>query len=302
MSPLTTVLLIITSVTIYMNPSALNVDFLGMDEDDSIIRTVYAQFEPSSSSPEQLREQAEDFLSTLMELRNQSGGDALSTIDEGIDNSTGASSEMGLSEEQFATDVSGHYNNSAYGILDFVLPSGWYGSERQWSGDKSISLDMHPGTEAEYMDRLMTPPSTDANNEADIITTMTLESNDRAQLQYTQSLLDEMSQVSDRGDAGECQTLNGTTRLVEPNSTSTIGGKLFNITTTECTYSSDESRTRTMEVLKTYRHESPERVYSLQLKAFKDSFNASQDSPPNTLDIKKYTPIIDTAVRTLKIQ
>jgi hypothetical protein len=221
----------------------------------------------SSSSPEQLREQAEDFLSTLMELRNQSGDDALSTIDEGIDNSTGASSEMGLSEEQFATD----------GILDFVLPSGWYGSEKQWLGDKSISLGVHPGTEAEYMDRLMTPPSTDANNEDDIITTMTLESNDKAQLQYTQSLLDEMSQVSDTGDAGECETLNGTTRLLERNSTATIGGKLFNITTTECTYSSEESRTRTIEVLKTYRHESPERVYSLQLKAFKDSFNASQD-------------------------
>lgn len=40
---------------------------------------------------------------------------------------------------------------------------------------------MHPGTEAEYMDRLMTPPSLDANNEDDIITTMTLESNDKAQ-------------------------------------------------------------------------------------------------------------------------
>jgi hypothetical protein len=300
LSPLTTVLLIIASVTIYMNPSTLNVDFLG--KDDSGIRTVYAQFDPSSSSPEQLKEQAEDFLSTLMELRNQSGDNELSTIEEGIDNSTGASSETVLSEDQFATDVSGHYNNSAYGILDFVLPSGWYGSEKQWSGDKSISLDMHPGTEAEYMDRLMTAPSTDANNEDDIITTMTLESNDKAQLQYTQSLLDEMSQLSDTGDAGECETLNGTTRLLEPNSTSTIGGKLFNITTTECTYSSDESRTRTIEVLKTYRHESPERSYSLQLKAFKDSFNSNQDSPPSTLDIKKYTPIIDTAVRTLKIK
>lgn len=180
MTPLTTVLLIIASVTIYTNPSALNVDFLWI-KDDSIIRTVYAQFEPSSSSPEQLREQAEDFLSTLMELRNQSGDDALSTIEEGIDNSTSASGEMGLSEEQFATDVSGHYNNSAYGILDFVLPSGWYGSEKQWLGDKSISLDMHPGTEAEYMDRFMTPPSLDANNEDDKITTMTLESNDKAQ-------------------------------------------------------------------------------------------------------------------------
>jgi hypothetical protein len=145
--------LLIAAVTFFMSSSTINVDFLGI-KDDSDIRTVYAQFDPSSSS-------------TLTELRNQGGDDALSTIDEDLDNSTGASSETGLSEEQFATDVSGHYNNSAYGILDFVLPSGWYGSEKQWSGDKSISLDMHPGTKTEYMDRLMTPPSTDANNEDD---------------------------------------------------------------------------------------------------------------------------------------
>jgi hypothetical protein len=266
-----------------------------------VIGTAYAQFDSSTSSPEEIREQAKDFLSTLMELRNQSGN-AMSSFDEDANNNTGASSETELAEEQFATDVSGHYNNSAYGILDFVLPAGWYGSEKQWSGDSSISLDMHPGTEAEYMDRLMTPPSAGGNDGDDIFTTMTLESKDKAQIKYTQSLLDEISPISETGDSEECEILDGNTRLLQPNSTATIGGKLFNITTTECTYSSDESRTKTTEVLKTYEHESPERMYSLKLKAYKDSFNVNQNSPPTTIDIKKYAPIIDSAVQTLKVE
>jgi hypothetical protein len=131
---------------------------------------------------------------------------------------------------------------------------------------------------------------------------MTLESKDKAQLQYTQSLLDEISPISGAEDSGECEALDGTTRLLQPNSTSTIGGKLFDVTTTECTYSSEESRTKTTEVLKTYEYESPQRIYSLQLKAYKDSFNIDQDSHPSTIDIKKYAPIIDNAVRTLQVE
>jgi hypothetical protein len=44
--------------------------------------------------------------------------------------------------------------------MDFAIPEGWYGSENQLSGDKSISLDMHQGTEAEYLDRLLNPSFT----------------------------------------------------------------------------------------------------------------------------------------------
>jgi hypothetical protein len=55
------------------------------------------------------------------------------------------------------------------------------------------------------------------------------------------------------------------------------------------------------EVSKTYRYESPERIYSLQLKVSKDIFSDSQ-KPKNIIDIKKYTPLIDTAVQTLKVE
>ncbi len=56
------------------------------------------------------------------------------------------------------------------------------------------------------------------------------------------------------------------------------------------------------EVSKTYRYESPERIYSLQLKVSKDLFSDGQNIPQNVIDFKKYTPIIDGAVQTLKIE
>ena len=105
--------------------------------------------------------------------------------------------------QQFATDVSGSYSNPSYGILDFVIPSGWYGSEKQRSGDKSISLDMQQGTETEYLDRLLSPSSRGSNAEND--PTMTLESNDKAELQYSQSLLGEVSPIAEVALADQCR-------------------------------------------------------------------------------------------------
>jgi hypothetical protein len=56
------------------------------------------------------------------------------------------------------------------------------------------------------------------------------------------------------------------------------------------------------EVSKTYRYESPERIYSLQLKVSKDLFGEGQNIPQNVIDIKKYTPIIDGALQTLRVE
>jgi hypothetical protein len=134
-------------------------------------------------SPNDFQQLAKDYLSTLNDLRNQSATDELSVVDE--DNTT-VSNGSNLPTQQLETDVSGHYVNPTYGNLDFVIPDEWYGSERQWSGDQSISLDMHAGTEAEYTDRLISPTSATSN---DIIPTMLLESTDKAKLQQTQSLL-----------------------------------------------------------------------------------------------------------------
>jgi hypothetical protein len=298
---------------IFLNFS-MNTTFLGF-EDDVFVTTIYAQPDLSSLSPEEFRQQAKDFVSTLMELRNQTNSNESSSVDESIDNASADGTDS--STQLFATDVSGTYSNPSYGILNFVIPSGWYGSEKQWSGDKSISLDMQQGTELEYMDRLLSPPSRDGNDEND--PTMTLESNEKAELQYSQSRLDEGSPVEEAAPANQCKSLNGSIRFLGPNYTSTIDGKTFNVFTMECkwqtdygsdvekgnlndTFSGSTGRGSSTEVSKTYRYESPERIYSLQLKVSKDMYGTGQGIFQNVLDIKKYEPIIDTAVQTLKIE
>lgn len=285
-------------------------------KDDAFIATIHAQSDLSSLSPEELQQQAKDYLSTLMELQNQSSTNESSFADENTGNTN--TSETDLATEQLVTDVSGHYSSPSYGILDFVIPTGWYGSERQWSGDRSISLDMHQGTEAEYRDRLFSPPSGDGVIENEPI--MTLESNDKAQLQFMQSGLDEGSLVAEVAPASQCKSLDGSLRFLEPNSTVTIDGKTFNVFTMECksetdfggdemqmgnvndSFSDSAFHGSSTEVSKTYRYESPERIYSLQLKVSKDLFSESQDIPQNVIDFKKYIPIIDGAVKTLKIE
>jgi len=188
---------------IFLNFS-MNTTFLGF-EDDVFVTTIYAQSDLSSLSPEEFRQQAKDFLSTLMELRNQTNSNESSSVDESIDNASADGTDS--STQLFATDVSGTYSNPSYGILNFVIPSGWYGSERQWSGDESISLDMHQGTETEYMDRLLSPQSGDSTVEND--PTMILESKNKTQLQYIQSGLGEKSPVAEEEPASQCKNLDG---------------------------------------------------------------------------------------------
>jgi hypothetical protein len=75
-------------------------------------------------SPNESQQLAKDYLSTLNDLRNQSDTDELSVVDE--DNTT-VSNGPNLPTQRLETDVSGHYVNPTYGILDFVIPNEWYG-------------------------------------------------------------------------------------------------------------------------------------------------------------------------------
>ena len=304
-------ILMLTAGLILLNFSIITT-FFGF-EDDTYIATVYAQSDLSGLTPEEL--ELEDYLSSLKELQNQSSTNESSLVDESID--TTSANDTDLATQQLRTDINGHYSDPNYGILDFVIPSGWYGSERQWSGDKSISLDMHEGTETEYQDRLFSPPSADGIIENEPI--ITLESNDKAQQQSIQSGLGETSPVAEAAPASQCKSFEGSIRFLEPNSTVTIDGKAFSVFTMECKWetdfgdeiqmgnlndSSEDSAFRgsSIEVSKTYRYDSPERIYSLQLKVSKDVFSEGQNIPENVIDIKKYTPIIDGAVQTLKIE
>jgi hypothetical protein len=304
-------ILLLTAGVILLNFS-INTTFFGF-EDNAFIATVYAQSDLSTQSPEE--RELEDYLSSLNELQNQSSTNESSLVDESIDPTS--ANDTDLITQQLATDVSGHYSNPNFGILDFFIPSDWYGSEKQWSGDKSISLDMHEGTETEYQDRLFSPPSADGIIENEPI--MTLGSNDKAQLQFIQSGLGGEPLVAEIAPASQCKNLDGSIRFLEPNSTVTIDGKAFSVFTMECKWETDFSdemqmgnfndssevsafRGSSTEVSKTYRYDSPERIYSLQLKVSKDLFSEGQDIPENVIDLKKYAPIIDGAVQTLKIE
>ena len=137
---------------------------------------------------------------------------------------------------------------------------------------------MHAGTEAEYTDQLIRPTSATGN---DIIPTILLESTDKAKLQQTQSLLGEMSPIIDMGSAtSQYMSMDGYMRNLEPNSTVTIDVVAF----------------------KNYRHESSERIYSLQFEVYKDLFGGSKDLQNPKIDIKQYLPIIDNAAITLKVE
>jgi hypothetical protein len=314
-SNLSIFILVVTTGVVFLNFS-VNTAFYGL-KDNALIATVNAQSDLSSLSPEELQQQAKDYLSTLMELQNQTNTNDSSLESESFD--TGVNNETDVAMPQLATDVSGQYSNPNYGILDFVVPSGWYGSERQWSGDKSISLDMHQGTEEEYQDRLFSPPSAEGVLENEPL--MTLESNDKAQLQFTQSGLRGEPLVAEIAPASQCKSLDGSLRFLEPNSTVTIDGKAFNVITMECNWETDFGGGNEMllgdlsdfsadsalqgsstEVSKTYSYESPERIYSLQLKVSKDLFGESQDFPSKEIEFEKYTPIIKEAVKSLKIE
>lgn len=289
------------SVTTYLPPSAI---FLVLVVGTAISNVspipVYAQPDLSSMSPNEFQQLAENYLSNLTELQDQLMTNESYLRDE---NNGTLSGESDVAMQQFRTDVSGNYMNPIYGIVDFVIPQGWYGSERQWSGDKSIGLDMREGTQAEYMDRLLSPPSSEGNNSNVLIPEMTLESNDKAQLQNTQSLLEGMSPISDTVSVVSlCISENGGKRYLEPNSTATIDGKVFDVSTMECTYSSDLGTT--IVVSKSYRHETPERIYSLALEVYKDVLGNDQNLQDiqSGIDINKYSPIIDNAAQTLKVE
>lgn len=111
-----------------------------------------------------------------------------------------------------------------------------------------------------------------------------------------------MSPISDTVSvASLCMSENGAKRYLEPNSTATIDGKVFDVSTMECTYSSDWGTT--IVVSKTYRHETPERIYSLALEVYKDVLGKGQNQDIQSgIDINKYSPVVDNAAQSLKVE
>jgi hypothetical protein len=187
------------------------------------------------------------------------------------------------------TDITGQYSNPTYGINSFEIPVGWYASEGMF-GDKGISVSMHPGTSDEFLQM----PTGQVN---ETIPVMLLAVVDKAERQL-------------RMQNGPASSLSMQCTELQPNSTSTIDGKVFNISTMKCATADQQSEGQeeqqlgipdfsSTEVFKRYEYESPSRIYALQLTLSSD--RSSQNAESNISDVKRFAPVIDKAIQSLKL-
>jgi hypothetical protein len=96
---------------------------------------------------------------------------------------------------------------------------------------------------------------------------------------------------------------------LQPNSTSNIEGKVFNLSTMKCTTGDQHSEGQeaqlgipdfsSTEVFKRYEYESPSRIYALQLTL--SSGRSPQNAEINISDIETFAPIIDRAIQSLTL-
>lgn len=192
-------------------------------------------------------------------------------------------------ESGLRTDVTGQYSNPTYGIIDFAIPTGWYASEGMF-GDKGISISMHPGTSDELLQRL----TTGQINETIPVMILAVVDKEERQLR--------MQNAPTSSSPIQCTEL-------QPNSTSTIEGKVFNVSTMKCTTGNQQTEEQeeqlgipdfsSTEIFKGYEYESPNRIYALQLTLSSD--RSPQNDVNSISDIAKFAPIIDKAIQTLRL-
>lgn len=195
-----------------------------------------------------------------------------------------AQSDAGL-----RTDITGQYSNPTYGITNFEIPVGWYASEGMF-GDQGISIAMHPGTAEELTQKLT------SGQVNETIPVMNLAVVDKAEQQL-------------RMQNGPASSLLMQCTELQPNSTSTIDRKLFDVSTMKCTTNDQQSGGQeeqlgipdfsSTEVFKKYEYESPNRIYLLQLTLSSD--RSPQNSESNVSNIERFSPIVDKAIQTLKL-
>lgn len=196
---------------------------------------------------------------------------------------------MAQSESGQRTDITGRYTNPTYGIVSFEIPVGWYASEGMF-GDKGISISMHPGTSDELIQRF----TSGQVNETRLVMLLAVVDKAEQQLRMQNAPASSLSM--------QCTEL-------QPNSTSTIDSKVFDVSTMKCTTGDQQSEGQeeqlgipdfsSTEVFKRYEYDSPNRVFALQLILSSD--RSPQNTEFSTSDIERFAPVIDKAIQTLKL-
>ena len=195
---------------------------------------------------------------------------------------------MAQPDSGLVADITGQYSNPTYGIISFEIPAGWYASEGMF-GDKGVSISIHPGTSDELLQRLRGQVN-------ETIPVMDLAVVDKEERQRR------MQNAPASSFSMQCTELR-------PNSTSTIEGKVFNVSTMKCATGNQQSEGQeeelgipdfsSTEIFKRYEYESPNRIYALQLILSSD--RSPQNAEINILGIERFEPIIDKAIQTLKL-
>ena len=163
---------------------------------------------------------------------------------------------MAQPDNGLRTDITGQYSNPTYGIISFEIPVGWYASEGMF-GDKGISISMHPGTSDELLQRLT------KGQVNDTVPVMLLAVVDKVERQLR------MQNAPASSISMQCTEL-------QPNSTSTIDDKVFDVSAMKCTTGDQQSQEgqeeqlgvldfSSTEVFKRYEYESPSKIYALLL-------------------------------------
>ena len=189
---------------------------------------------------------------------------------------------------QFRQDISGKYTNPTYDITEFEIPPGWFATESM-NGDNGIILTMLPGTTEEFFTKL----NSLSNNET--LPIMNLVVQDKKDLKERQ-LSSSMSGTGPSSFSTTCTELTS-------NSTSTVNGKQFQISTMKCSTAdeapiSDGIDFGNNEITKAYKYESPTKMYVLQLILSSDY---SSNKMVNETYLSKFQPVLDNAIQTLKI-
>jgi hypothetical protein len=244
---------------------------------------------------------AEKLMKDIQSLRggdnntyNQTGATGQSSS-EGIDNeaTTGVSptGEMEEGTDKGRKDLSGHYSNPDFGILDFVIPDGWYASET-FEGQKRLYVEVQPGTNQERLDKLTQIPAGPGPSE--LVPKISVGSLDKEENRQATNLLEENS------------ALPVCTSMV-PNSTATINGKLFRVSTMECkTFDNTNppngttpQNSTSTDILKTYQFDAEKTIYTIELDLPTQDFLSSYH---RSVDINKYTPYLETVANSLKLK
>lgn len=215
---------------------------------------------------------------------------------------------------QSEKSVSGHYSNPQFGIDDIAFPDGWHGIEIP--SIEGLMVTMHPGNQSEslFTSKLLQP-------------------------QIILQVINNSDLASFSSEGEDNNTLNPTgfsvAKICKPlaqNSTSVIDGKVFNVATVECPFSSlmgssgistalsnqsnfgsndindNSGGARPSSIFKSLN---PNAVMQTKLYEFKGSdktyrlaivvsnlFSSNSEKP----DISKYTQLIDTTANTLKFK